>query len=79
MTIRGYGRGYAENLRPRILTTPACTLVPREIGPHPDIEMLNACAKRHITSMDDPHNPWKGCIEIDSEMTDDQKGAIRSM
>lgn len=52
-------------------------MVLREIGLHPNIEMLNACAKKHITSMDDLYDRWKEYLEIDSEMTDDQKDAIR--
>lgn len=52
-------------------------MVIREIGLHPNIEMLNACAKRHITSMDDLYDRWKEYLEIDSEMTDDQKDAIQ--
>jgi SAM-dependent methyltransferase len=52
-------------------------MVLREIGLHPDIEMLNAHAKRHITSMDDLYDRWKEYLEIDSEMTDDQKDAIQ--
>ena len=51
-------------------------MVLREIGLHPNIEMLNACARRHITSMDDLYDRWKEYLEIDSEMTDDQKDAI---
>jgi SAM-dependent methyltransferase len=52
-------------------------MVLREIGLHPDIEMLNAHAKKHITSMDDLYDRWKEYLEIDSEMTDDQKDAIQ--
>ncbi len=39
--------------------------------------MLNACVKRHITSMDDLHSRWNEYLEIDSEMTYDQKDAIQ--
>ena len=39
--------------------------------------MLNARAKRHIRSMDDLYDGWKEYLEIDSEMTDDQKDAIQ--
>ena len=52
-------------------------MVLREIGLHPNIEMLNAHAKKHITSMDDLYDRWKEYLEIDSEMTDDQKDAIQ--
>ncbi len=39
--------------------------------------MLNACAKRHITSMNDLYDRWDEYLEIDSEMTDDQNDAIQ--
>ena len=47
----------------------------RELGIHPNIEMLDAYAKRYVRNMDDAIELWKE--DLDGEPTEDQRDAIR--
>ncbi len=50
-------------------------MVLRELDIHPNIEMLNAYAKRYVNSVEEVIDLWKD--NIDGEMSEDQRDAIR--
>jgi nitrogenase molybdenum-iron protein beta chain len=49
----------------------------RELDIHPNIEMLDTYAKRYVTSTDEVIERWKDYLDLDSELTEDQRAAIR--
>ena len=52
-------------------------MVLREIGIHPNIEMLTAHAKRYAENMDELIERWKDYLDLGGEPTEDQRDAIR--
>lgn len=52
-------------------------MVLREIGIHPNIEMLGTSAKRDVTSTDEVIERWKDYLDLGGEPTEDQRAAIR--
>jgi len=51
-------------------------LVLREIGIHPNIEMLDTYAKRYVENIDELIERWKDYLDLDGEPTEDQRDAI---
>ena len=49
----------------------------REINIHPNIEMLGTSAKKYVTSTDEAIERWKDYLDLDGELTKDQRDAIR--
>lgn len=52
-------------------------MVLREIGMHPDIEMLDTYAKKCVTDMDELVDQWKDSLVQEGDLSDDQRDAIR--
>ena len=52
-------------------------MVLREIGLHPNIEILDTYAKRYIENIDELIDRWKDYLALDGELTEDQRAAIR--
>ncbi len=52
-------------------------MVAREIGIHPDLEMLDTYATRHATDMDELVDQWKESLIEGGDLSDDQRDAIR--
>lgn len=52
-------------------------MVLREIGMHPDIEMLDTHAKKCVTDMDELVDQWKDNLVQEGDLSDDQRDAIR--
>ena len=52
-------------------------MVLREIGIHPNIEMLDTYAKRYVENIDELINRWKDYLDLGGEPTEDQRAAIR--
>lgn len=52
-------------------------MVLREIGLHPNIEILDTYAKIYIKSIDECIDRWKDDLDLDSEPTEHQRDAIR--
>ena len=52
-------------------------MVLREIGIHPNIEMLDTYAKTYVEDIDELIERWKDYLDLDGEPTEDQRDAIR--
>ena len=52
-------------------------MVLREIGIHPNIEMLTAYAKKYVENIDELIERWKDYLDLGGEPTEDQRAAIR--
>ena len=52
-------------------------MVLRELGIHPNIEMLDTYAKRYVEDIDELINRWKDYLDLGGEPTEDQRAAIR--
>ena len=52
-------------------------MVLREIGLHPNIEILDTYAKRYIENIDELIDRWKDYLDLGGEPTEDQRAAIR--
>ena len=52
-------------------------MVLREIGLHPNIEILDTYAKRYVEDIDEVIERWKDYLALDGELTTDQRDAIR--
>ena len=52
-------------------------MVLREIGMHPDIEMLDTYAKKCVTDMDELVDQWKDSLVQEGDLSDDERDAIR--
>lgn len=53
-------------------------MVLREIGIHPNIEMLDTYSKREVKNVDEVMERWKDYFDFDGEPSEDQRDAIRA-
>ena len=52
-------------------------MILREIGIHPNIDILDTYAKRYVEDIDEVIERWKDYLALDGELTTDQRDAIR--